>query len=71
MGTAFCKSCGNWYGKERHLGGTALANETFLLDLIKQKDFIELGKLMDKNAELPSLEVYFQGCEYAIEAIPV
>ncbi len=63
MSTAFCKSCGNWYGKERHLGGTALVNETCLLDLIKQKDFIELGKLMDKNAELPSLEVYFQGCE--------
>ena len=63
MGTAFCKSCGSWYSREKHLGGTALANETFLLDLIKQKDFIELGKLMDQNAELPSLEVYFQGCE--------
>jgi hypothetical protein len=63
MGTAFCKSCGNWYGREKHLGGTTPANESFLLDLIEQKNFIELGKLMDKNAELPSLEVYFQGCE--------
>lgn len=63
IGMSFCKSCGSWYGREKHLGGTATANETFLLDLIKHKDFIELGKLMDKNAELPSLEVYFQGCE--------
>jgi hypothetical protein len=63
MDTAFCTSCGSWYSGEKHLGGTAAANETFLQDLIKQKDFIELGKLMDKNAEVPSLEVYFQGCE--------
>lgn len=59
----FCEFCGNWYGKEKHLGGTAPANEVFLLDLLKQKDFVELGKLIEKNAELPSLEIYFHGCE--------
>jgi hypothetical protein len=60
---SFCESCGNWYGSEKHLGGTASANEPFLLDLIRQKDFSGLGNLIEKNAELPSLEVYFQGCQ--------
>ncbi|MCI0610858.1 MAG: hypothetical protein L0Z71_17585 [Anaerolineae bacterium] len=59
----FCESCGNWYGKKEHLGGMTRANESLLLDLIKQKDFIEMGKLIEKNAELPSVEIYFQGCE--------
>jgi hypothetical protein len=58
----FCEACGNWYSSEKHLGGTSPANESILLELIEQKDFTALGKLMDKNAELPSLEVYFQGC---------
>src|SRR5215207_7911882 len=57
-----CESCGNWLGREKHLGGTTAGNESVLLHLVKQKDFIELGRLMEKNAELPSLEVYFQGC---------
>jgi cbb3-type cytochrome oxidase subunit 3 len=63
VSASFCESCGNWYGREKHLGGTASANESFLLDLIRQKDFSGLGKLIEKNAEVPSLEVYFQGCE--------
>jgi hypothetical protein len=63
MGASFCEACGNWYGGEKHLGGTTAANEHLLLNLIKQKDFIELGKLLEKNAELPSTEVYFQGCQ--------
>jgi hypothetical protein len=63
IGASFCKSCGNWYGMERHLGGTASSNESFLLDIIRQKDFSELGKLIEQNAEAPSLEVYFQGCQ--------
>jgi len=61
--TAFCESCGNRFGSEKHLGGTMAANESLVLDLIRRKDFSELGKLMEENAELPSLEVYFQGCE--------
>ena len=61
--TAFCKSCGNRFGSEKHLGGTIAANESLILNLVRQKDFVELRKLMEPNAELPSLEVYFQGCE--------
>ena len=60
---AFCESCGNRFGSEKHLGGTIAANESLVLDLVRQKDFVELQKLMEPNAELPSLEVYFQGCE--------
>ena len=60
---AFCKSCGTRFGSEKHLGGTIAANESRVLDLVRQKDFVELQKLMEPNAELPSLEVYFQGCQ--------
>jgi hypothetical protein len=63
IGMSFCEACGNWYGTEKHLGGTASANESILLDLIRQKDFSGLGTLIEKNAEVPSLEVYFQGCQ--------
>jgi hypothetical protein len=59
----FCESCGSWYGAEKHLGGTATANEPLLLDLIRQKDFAGLGTLIEKNAEVPSLELYYQGCQ--------
>lgn len=58
-----CESCGNPYGSEKHLGSTASANESQVLALIRQKDFAGLGKLMEPNSGLPSLEVYFQGCE--------
>jgi hypothetical protein len=61
-GAAVCESCGSRLSGEKHLGGTATANESFLLDLIRQKDFTGMGKLMEKNAEVPSLEVYYQGC---------
>jgi hypothetical protein len=59
----FCESCGSWYGAERHLGGTATANESLVLDLVRQKDFAGLGKLIEKNADVPSLELYYQGCQ--------
>jgi hypothetical protein len=60
----FCDACGNRLGSdaERHLGGTAVANESLVRELIRQKDFAGLGKLLEENAEVPSLEVYYQGC---------
>ena len=60
---AFCEYCGNWYGRERHLGGTRMANKSALTGLIEQKDFIQIGRLLDEDAGLPSLELYWQGCE--------
>jgi hypothetical protein len=59
----FCESCGNWYGREKHLGGTAPSNESVLVDLIKQKDFLEIERLLVEDAGLPSLEIYWQGCD--------
>jgi hypothetical protein len=61
--SSVCASCGSWLGGERHLGGTATANETSLLGLIGQRDFAGLRALMEPNADLPSLEVYYQGCQ--------
>ena len=63
IGMSFCESCGNWYGEEKHLGGTTLENKSFLLDLLKQRNFVDLGKLIEKNTEVPSLELYLQGCQ--------
>jgi hypothetical protein len=60
---SFCEICGNWYDSEKHLGGTASSNESFLLELIRQKDFSGLGKLIEQNAEVPSLELYLHGCQ--------
>jgi hypothetical protein len=59
----FCESCGNWYSREKHLGGTNSANGSVLAELITQKDFIQIGRLLEEDAGLPSLEVYWQGCE--------
>ena len=63
MNMSSCEACGNWHSGEKHLGGTASANETILLEMLKQKDFTGLGTLIQKNAEVPSLELYFQGCQ--------
>ena len=62
-GTLACAACGSRLGGERHLGGTATANESSLLGLIGQRDFAGLRALMEPNADLPSLEVYYQGCQ--------
>jgi len=67
-GKTFCESCGNWLGGEKHLGGTAQANESLSLNLIKQKDFVGLRKLLVEDAEMPSVEIYFQGCEACNES---
>ena len=63
MNMSSCEACGNWHSGEKHLGGTASTNETILLEMLKQKDFTGLGTLIQKNAEVPSLELYFQGCQ--------
>jgi hypothetical protein len=57
-----CEVCGSRLGSEKHLGGTATANESTLLELIGRRDFSGLGNLMQPDAEVPSLEVYYRGC---------
>lgn len=65
----YCASCGNLYRRETHLGGTVPANEPLLLSFLQQRDFGGLGNLLERNADLPSTELYMQRCEACKEAI--
>jgi hypothetical protein len=58
-----CASCGSWYGNEEHMGGTTVLNEPLLLDLIHRREFVELGKLLERNAAIPSTELYIKRCK--------
>ena len=58
-----CNACGNPYGREKHLGGVVNQKESILLDLIKRRIFVEAATLIEENADLPSTELYVQGCE--------
>ena len=58
-----CETCGKPFGREKHLGGTAPGNESLLLDLLRRNDVAELAQLIEKDAGLPSLELYMQRCE--------
>jgi hypothetical protein len=58
-----CEICGSRIGREKHLGGTISANEPLLLDLIQRREFAELGKLIEENADVPSTELYVKRCE--------
>jgi len=58
-----CEFCGTRIGREKHLGGTVSANESLLLDLIQRREFAEVGKLIEENAEVPSTELYMKRCE--------
>ena len=57
-----CEVCGSRFGKEQHLGGTSPANESLMMELIHRREFSELVKLIDKNADVPSTELYLQRC---------
>jgi len=59
----FCEHCNTWYGKEKHIGGVSIQISTQVVQLIDKRDFSELGKILQKDAELPSLEVYVRSCE--------
>ena len=63
-----CDSCGKPFGREKHLGGTAPANESLLLDLLRRNDVAELAQLIEKDAGLPSLELYMLRCEACSES---
>lgn len=58
-----CEICGSRIGREKHLGGTVSANEPLMLDLIQRREFAELGKLIEENADVPSTELYLKRCE--------
>jgi hypothetical protein len=58
-----CESCGKPYSREKHLGGTVPANESLMLDLLRRNAVGELAQLLEKDAGVPSLEIYMQRCE--------
>ena len=59
----FCEFCKNWYGTEKHLGGTSLRKESLLAAMISRKDFAGLKTLLENHAEIPGVELYEQSCE--------
>jgi hypothetical protein len=59
----FCEHCNAWFGKEKHIGGVSLQNSAQVVQLCDKRDFSELGKILQKDVELPSLEVYMRSCE--------
>jgi hypothetical protein len=58
-----CEACGRRLSREKHLGGTVPANEALLLELVRRHDLQTLGHLLEKDAGLPSVEVYLRRCE--------
>lgn len=58
----FCETCDKWYGKEKHLGGKPNANSAILTRLIEIKDYSGLGRELEKETNLPSVELYVRDC---------
>lgn len=61
-GRPFCQNCNSWYGREEHVGGCSLSDYNKTLQILNHKDFSQLGKMLVKDAELPSIEIYLQTC---------
>lgn len=58
----FCENCNAWYGGKRHIGGVVAAQETNILNSIKLQDYASVGKSLEENPDLPSVELYLQSC---------
>lgn len=59
----FCEYCNSWYTGKKHIGGISINKETEILNSIKQKDFTDIGAILEENSESPSLEFYLQSCK--------
>lgn len=57
-----CESCNSWYAEKRHIGGIPAAKEIDVLNLIKLKDYSNVGQALEENADVPSTEFYLQSC---------
>jgi hypothetical protein len=62
-GALYCELCKNWYGSEKHLGGTSLRKESLLAAMLSRKNYAGLKTLLEKHAEIPGVELYVQSCE--------
>lgn len=59
----FCEHCNSWYTGKTHIGGVPVSKETEVLNLMGQKDFKNVGTILEENPESPSLEFYLQSCK--------
>lgn len=59
----FCEMHDRWYESEQHIGGVEISKSKNLFDFIKQKDFFTLGRILEKNTDMPSIEIYIQNCK--------
>ncbi len=57
-----CEVCRTWYPEPRHIGGVPENEGTEVLNLIKQRDFPAVGKMLEENPDAPSTELYLQSC---------
>jgi len=62
-GALYCELCKNWYGSEKHLGGTSLRKESQSAAMISRKDFAGIKTLLETKTEIPGVEFYLQSCE--------
>jgi hypothetical protein len=63
MKRPFCEFCRSWYPEPGHVGGVPGNKETEVLDLIKHRDFASTGKMLEENPDVPSTDLYLQGCK--------
>ncbi len=58
----FCEFCNSWYAGKKHIGGVPAAKAAEIVNLIKQNDYVGVGKALEENPEMPSAEFYLQSC---------
>lgn len=59
----FCENCKAWYAGKKHIGGVPAAREMEILNSIKLHEYDAVRKLLEENADMPSLEFYLQSCK--------
>jgi len=59
----FCNNCNTWYGDKIHIGGIPSKKEKDLMGLLREKEFVSLGAMLEEDAEVPSNELYLQSCD--------
>ena len=59
----FCEHCDVWIEKGDHIGGVEIDVVNQAVDLIKQRDFVGLMKMLRDDTEAPSVEFYARTCK--------
>jgi len=58
----FCETCNDWYGKYEHIGAAPISEVDDIQKLLEMDNYYELGRSLIENVEIPSIDVYIQGC---------